>query len=102
MTKTSFFQYEVRLKTIAQTLLKGRKRRWIFQVLYLLHKFDFTDSLSYYVNNRVLLHERNCYLHVRLFQDRWLGDELSDPKRNTKAEMYKRSVSHFNRLQSIF
>ena len=25
-------QYEVRLKTIAQTLLKGKKKHWLFQV----------------------------------------------------------------------
>ena len=62
-----------------------------------------TNLIRYYTTSIIgFFCMRETNLHVRLLQDRWLGDELSDPKRNTKAEMYKRSVSHFNRLQSIF
>ena len=49
-------QYEVRLKTVAQTLLQGKKKKWGFQ-------------------------------------DRWLGDEMSDSKHNPKATAFVRNVS---------
>ena len=50
-----FYQYEVRLKTIAQTQLKGKKKNW-------------------------------------LFQDRWIGDEMADSRRNSKAAQFIKSV----------
>jgi myosin-1 len=48
-------QYEVRLKTVAQTLLQGKKKNWGFQ-------------------------------------DRWLGDEMSASKHNSKATTFAHTM----------
>jgi len=48
-------QYEMRLKTIAYTLLGGKKREW-------------------------------------RFQERWIGDELSIPEKNSKSDQFQRQV----------